>query len=151
MSSSKADLKIVGDPDCSWCVYANEQSKLKVGLKVIPLITMRVILRRKNVVQGKSQCSVLDIRMSQLTVLKVCFHLEVETRFVISPKIFNYRYEGPVKLPLLDVIAARALQLDVFPKDSLTGTATGLGILCKLTCVPPSVFVGCVPMTSLPE
>ena len=39
------------------------------------------------------------------------------------------KHEGPVKLPLLDVVAARALQQDVFPKDSLAGTETGLGIV----------------------
>ena len=65
----------------------------------------------------------------QLTVLKVCFHLKVKTGFVISPKMFNLQHEGPVKLPLLDVIAARALQLNVFPKDSLTGIETGLGVV----------------------
>ena len=58
------------------------------------------------------------------------------------------KHEGPVKLPLLDIIAARALQLNVFPKDSLAGTETGLGFLCKLTRVLPSVFIGCMPRTS---
>ena len=55
-------------------------------------------------VRGKSQCSVLDIGTAQLTVLKVRFHLEVETGFVTSPKMFNYRHKGvqlQVKLPLL--------------------------------------------------
>ena len=47
LSSSEANLKIIGDPGCSWCVYANRQAELKVGLKVVSLITMRVILRRK--------------------------------------------------------------------------------------------------------
>ena len=47
MSSSKEDLKIIGDPGFSWCVYANKQAKLKVGFKVVTLITTRVILRRK--------------------------------------------------------------------------------------------------------
>ena len=90
-------------------------------------------------VQGE-QYSVLDIRMAQLTVLKACFCLKVETGFVISPKRCSiYRHEGPVKLPSSDVIAARALQLNVFPKDSLTGIETGLGIvvwinLCVLSC-----------------
>jgi hypothetical protein len=55
------DLKIIRDPGCSWCVYANEQVKLKAGLKVVPVITVRVILRRKIVIQGKSQCLALDI------------------------------------------------------------------------------------------
>ena len=47
MSSSKVNLKIIGDPGCSWCVYTNKQAELKVGLKVVALITTRVILRRK--------------------------------------------------------------------------------------------------------
>ena len=47
MSSSKVNLKIIGDPGCFWCVYANRQAELKVGLKVVSLIMMRVILRRK--------------------------------------------------------------------------------------------------------
>ena len=50
VSSSKANLKIIGDPGCSWCVYANKQAELKVGLKVVSLIMMRVILRRKIIV-----------------------------------------------------------------------------------------------------
>ena len=62
-------------------------------------------------------------------VLKVCFHLKVETGFVTSPKMFNLQVQGTCQLPLLDVIAARALQLSVFPKDSLAGTETGLGIV----------------------
>ena len=47
VSSSGENLKIIGDPGCSWCVYANKQAKLKVGLKVVTLIMTSVILRRK--------------------------------------------------------------------------------------------------------
>ena len=50
VSSSEANLKIIGDPGCSWCVYANKQAELKVRLKVVTLITIRVILRRKIIV-----------------------------------------------------------------------------------------------------
>ena len=67
VSSSKVDLKIIGDPGCSWCVYANEPAKLKAGFSVVPLITMRAILGIKIVVWEKSQCSVLDIKMAQLS------------------------------------------------------------------------------------
>ena len=65
------------------------RQKLKMGLNVVPLMTMRVILRRKIMAQVKLQYSVFDIGLVQLTVLKVCFHLEVETGFVILPKMFN--------------------------------------------------------------
>ena len=65
--SSEATLKSIGDPGCSWCVYTNEQAKLKAGLNVVPLITMKVILMRKIMIQGKSQHSVLNIRIAQLS------------------------------------------------------------------------------------
>ena len=50
MSSSGENLKIIGNPGCSWYVYANKQAELKVRLKVVTLITIRVILRRKIIV-----------------------------------------------------------------------------------------------------
>ena len=47
-------------------------------------MTMRVILKRKIMVQEKSQSSVVAIRLMQLTIFKACFHLEVETGFMTS-------------------------------------------------------------------
>ena len=129
MSSSEADLKIVGDPGCSWWVYANEQAKLKAGLNVVPLITMRIILGRKIMVQGKSQCSVLDIRMAQLTVLKVCFHLKVETGFLISPKIFNLQAQRTCQIATVRCHCSKGLAMGCLPTHSLPGTETGLGIV----------------------
>ena len=76
-------------------------------------------------VQGKLQSSVLDIRIVQLTVLKVCFHLEVETGFVILPKMFNLQAQRTCQI----ASAAEALQPGVFPKGNLKGTETGLGIV----------------------
>ena len=52
-------------------------------------MTMRVILSGKIMIQGKSQCSVVDIRPVQLTVFKVYFHLKVETGFVASSKMLS--------------------------------------------------------------
>ena len=116
VSSSKANLKIIGDLGCSWCVYANKQAKLKVGLKVVTLITMRIILGRKIMVQGKSQCSVLDIRMAQLTVLKVCFHLKVETGFVTSPKMFNLQARRTCQIATVRCHCSKGLANECLPK-----------------------------------
>ena len=52
-------------------------------------MTVRMILRRKIVIQRKSQYSVVDIRLLQPAVFKVCFHVEVETGFVASSKRLN--------------------------------------------------------------
>ena len=130
VSSSKADLKIVGDPDCSWCVYTNKQSELKVGLKVVALITMRVILRRKIVVQGKPQCSVLDIRMAQLTVLKVCFRLKVETGIVTSPKMFNLQARGTCQIATVRCHCSKGLATGCLPKRQSPRHRDWLGDCC---------------------
>ncbi|KAF6125503.1 hypothetical protein HJG60_009934 [Phyllostomus discolor] len=115
-------------------MQTNSQNK-KTELKIVPLITVRVILRRKIMVQGKSLCSVLNIRITQLTVLKVCFHLKDKTGFIISSKCTIYRYKGPVKLPLLNVIAKWNLQLNAFPKTVSQAWRLVWGLLCELTCV----------------
>ena len=42
------------------------RQKLKMGLNVVPLMTMRVILSGKIMIQGKSLCLVLDVGLVQL-------------------------------------------------------------------------------------
>ena len=114
-------------------------------------MTIRVILRRKIMIQGKSQCSVVDIRLMQLTVFKVCFHLEVELDLWHHQRCSICRQERSVKLSLLIIIPSKALQLDVFPKDSLVDSETSLWVVVQINpCVLPSLFIGHKPMTSLP-
>ena len=90
-------------------------------------MTMRVILR-KIVIRGKAQCSVVDIRLVQLP-LKFVFMWKFKLGLWYHQRCSIYRQEEYVKLALLNVMPAKALQLDVFPKDSLAASETGLWVV----------------------
>ena len=88
MSSSKANLKIIGDLGCSWCVYANKQAKIKSWTQSSHFNNNEGDLKEKN--HGLRKITMLSIGYrNRAAVLEVCFHLEVETGFVTSPKMFN--------------------------------------------------------------
>ena len=76
MSPSKADLKILCEqPLLLLCLC--RQAQMKTGLNAVPLRPVRVIFRRKIVLEQKSQCSRVDIGLAQLSS-KFCFHLEAK-------------------------------------------------------------------------
>ena len=129
IKSSKADLNNVCDQLLLWLCLCKQTGKIKTGLNAVPLIAMRVILGRKIVIQGKPQCSVVGIGLVQLTVFKVCLHLEVETGFVTLPEMLNLQ-------------ARRIHQIVTVKCHTSKGLATGC-LPKRQPCKLRDWFVGC--------
>ena len=72
-------------------------------------------------IQGKSQCSVVDIGLVQLTVFKVCFHLEDETGFVTSSKMLNLQARRICQTAPVKCHSSKGLAIGCLPKNSETG------------------------------
>ena len=62
MSSSKIDSKGLYDQLLLLC-FCKSVGRIKTALNAVPLVTVRVILGRKIMFQGKSQWSVVDFRL----------------------------------------------------------------------------------------
>ena len=84
-------------------------------------------------------------------VLKVCFHLKVETGFVISPKMFNLQALRTCQIAIVRWHCSKGLATECLPKTVSQAQRLAWEWLCELTCVPPPVFIGRGPMASLPE
>ena len=67
-------------------------------------------------IQGRSQCSVEDIRVMQLTVFRVCFHLEVETRFATSSKMLNLQARMIWQIVTVKCYSSKSLVIRRLPK-----------------------------------
>ena len=90
-------------------------------------------------------------RRNRAAVLEVCFHLKVETGFVTSPKMFNLQARRTCQIAIVRCHCSKGLATECLPKRQSRRHRLVWGLLCELTCVLPSVFIGHMPMTSLPE
>lgn len=96
--------------------------------------------------QGKSQFSVVDIRLVQLTIFKVCLHLEVMKWVYDITKDARFTGKKDLSVDSVKCHARKGFATGCLPKHSGPDSQTGVWVV---VCVNPIAQIyslqGCLP------